>query len=80
MNSMNRQKDMTSEDETPQIRKCAVCYREEWRAITIISRKNEVAGIKLKYCSVVDVSVDVESEELNRLLMKEKEESEKVGL
>ena len=71
---------MTSEDETPQIRKCAICYREEWRAITIISRKNEVAGIKQKYCSVVDVSVDVESEELKSLLMKVKEESEKVGL
>ena len=79
MNSMNRQKDMTSEDETPQIRKCAICYREEWRAITIISRKNEVAGIKQKYHSVVDVSVDVESEELKSLLMKVKEESEKLA-
>ena len=45
MNIMNRQKGMTSEDEPPQIRKCAICYREEWRIITIISGKNKVAGI-----------------------------------
>ena len=54
---------------------------KEWRAITNFSRKNEVTGIKQKYWSVVDVSVDVESEEeLKSLLMKVKEESEKVGL
>ena len=39
-----------------------------------------MAGIKQKYCSVVDVSVDAESEELKSPLMKVKEESEKVGL
>ena len=80
MNIMNRQKGMTSEDEPPQIRKCAICYREEWRIITIISGKNKVAGIKQKDHSVVDVSVDVESEELKSLLMEVKEESEKDGL
>ena len=80
MNIMNRQKGMTSEDEPPQIRKCAICYREEWRIITIISGKNKVAGIKQKDHSVVDVSVDVESEELKSLLMEAKEESEKGSL
>ena len=52
---------------------------KEWRAITNFSRKYEVTGIKQKYWSVVDVSVDVESEELKSLLMKVKEESE-IGL
>ena len=43
---------------TPLPRSEGVQYatREEYRAITNSSRKNEVAGPKQKQCSVVDVS------------------------
>ena len=69
---MKRRKDKTLEDKHPQ----GVRYAtgEVWRAITNSPRKNEEAGPKWKQCSVVDVS----GGELKSLLMKVKEESEKV--
>ena len=56
MNSMKRQKDMTPENEP--LRSVGVRYAtgEEQRAITNSSRKNEEAGPKQKWHSVVDVS------------------------
>ena len=78
MNSMIRQK---GHQKMSSLRSENVQYvtGKEWRAITNFSRKYEVTGIKQKYWSVVDVSVDVESEELKSLLMNVKEESE-IGL
>ena len=57
MDSMKRQKDMTLEDEL-QSQKESLQYAtgEEQRTITNSSRKNEEAGPKQKWCSVVDVS------------------------
>ena len=47
-----RQKDITPEDES----QGGKIIGEERKAITNSSRKNEVAGPKQKWCSVVDVS------------------------
>ena len=69
---MKRQKDKTLEDKHTQGVWCAT--GEEWGAITNSPRKNEEAGPKRKWSSVVDVS----GGELKSLLMKVKEESEKV--
>ena len=57
MCSMKRQKDMIMEDENlPRSEGVQYATGEEENAITNISRKNEVAGPKQKWCSVVDVS------------------------
>ena len=56
MNSMERQKDMTPEAEPPRSESVQYATGEEQRAITNISRKNEAAGPKWKWRSVVDVS------------------------
>ena len=53
MNSMKRQKDMTPEDETLRLVGVQYATGEEQRNS---SRKNEEAGLKQKYHSVVDVS------------------------
>ena len=48
---------MTPQDGTrPRSEDVQYATREEWRAITSSSRKNEVVGPKQKQCSVVDVS------------------------
>ena len=39
-----------------QARRCPICYREKWRAITNSSRKNDAAGPKQRRCWAVDVS------------------------
>lgn len=46
MDSIKRQKYMTLGDETPRLRRCSICYWQEWRATTNSSRKKEVAGSK----------------------------------
>ena len=56
MNSMERQKDMMPEAEPPRSESVQYATGEEQRAITNISRKNEAAGPKWKWRSVVDVS------------------------
>ena len=48
MNSMNRQKDMTPEDELPRSEGLQYTNREEQRAITNSSSKNEAAGPEQK--------------------------------
>ena len=48
MNSMKRQKDMTTEDDLPRSEGVQYATREEQRAITKISKKNELAGPKQK--------------------------------
>jgi len=53
MNSIKRQKYITLEDEPPQIGSYSICYREEQRAITDNSRKNEEVEPKQKLYSVV---------------------------
>ena len=55
-NSIKRQKDMTPKDELPRLEGVQYATGEEQRAITDSSRKNEVAGPKWKWLSVVDVS------------------------
>ena len=45
---------MTLEDEPPRSEGVQYATDEEWRAITHNSRKNETAGPKQKWCSVVD--------------------------
>ena len=55
INSMKRQKDLTLEDETPQVGRCPICYKKRVEAITNSSRKNEVARPKWKRFSTVDV-------------------------
>ena len=57
MNSKKRQKDMIPEVELPRSEGVQYPTREEWRAITNSSRKNEEARPKWKQCSVVNVSV-----------------------
>ena len=47
---------MTPENEFPRLEFVQYVTGEEWRAITNSSRKNEVAGLKQKRCSLVDVS------------------------
>ena len=44
MNNMNRQKDMTPEDEPPRTEGVQYATGKEWREITKRSRKNEEAG------------------------------------
>ena len=46
MDSMKRQKDMTSEDELRKSESVQYATREELRAVTNRSRKNEVARLK----------------------------------
>ena len=53
MNSVKRQKDTTSGEDPPQVRRGP---REEQRVITNSTRKNEAAGPKQEQRSVVDVS------------------------
>ena len=55
MDSMKRQKDMTSEDELPRSESVQYATREELRAVTNRSRKNEVARLKWEWYSAVDV-------------------------
>ena len=55
MKSIKRQKDMTPEDEPPRS-DIQYATREEWRAITNSSKKNEEAEPKWKRHSPVDVS------------------------
>ena len=43
---------------SPQVGRCPICYWEEWRTTTNSPRKNEAAGPKRKWCSVVNVSGD----------------------
>ena len=47
---------MTPENEFPRLEFVQYVTGEEWRAITNSSRKNEVAGLRQKRCSLVDVS------------------------
>ena len=56
--SIKRQKDMTPKDEPPthKVGWYPICYWEERRAITNISRKNEAAGPKWEWHSVSNVS------------------------
>ena len=49
-------KNVTLEGELPQVRRYPVSIGEEQRAITNRFRKNEAAGPKCKWCSVVNVS------------------------
>ena len=49
-------KDMTPEDEPPRLEGVQYATGEERRAITNSSRKYEVAGLRQKRCSLVDVS------------------------
>ena len=56
MDNMERQKDMTPEDELPRSESVQYASGEEQKAITNSSRKNEAAGPKQKSCLVVDVS------------------------
>ena len=46
---------MTPEDEPPRLEGVHYAPGQEWRASTNSSRKNDVAGPKLKWHSVVDV-------------------------
>ena len=55
MNSMERQKDMTPEDESPG-QGVSKCYWGRVEAVTHSYSKNEVAGLKQTGRSVVDVS------------------------
>ena len=55
MNSKKRQKDMIPEVKLPRSEGVQYPTREEWRAITNSSRKNEEAGPKQKQHSVMDV-------------------------
>ena len=56
MNSMKYQKDMTPKDEPPRWEGIQHATKEEQRAITNSSKKNEVSGPKQKQWSVMDVS------------------------
>ena len=47
---------MMPENELPRLEFVQYVTHEEWRAITNSSKKNEVAGLKQKRCSLVDVS------------------------
>ena len=53
---MMKQKDMILEDELHRCEGAQYTTREEQRVITDSSKRNEVAGTKQKWCSVVDVS------------------------
>ena len=52
MNSMERQKDKTLEDEPPSSEGIQYATEEEWRNS---SRKKEESGLKQKCCSAVDM-------------------------
>ena len=56
MNSTKRQKGMSPEDEPSKLEGVQYATGEEQRAITNSSRKDEAAGPKRKWCSVVVVS------------------------
>ena len=56
MNSIKRQKDMTLEDRAPRSESVQFVTGEEQRAVTNSSRKNEVAGPRWKWHSVLDGS------------------------
>ena len=58
MNCIKGQKDMTPKDETPWVKNVQIAIGEEWRTTINSPRKNEVAGTKQKWCSVVNVSGD----------------------
>ena len=58
MDSIKRQKDMTSEDERNRSDGVQYATGKERRATTYSPRKNEVAGPEWKQCSVVDMSGD----------------------
>ena len=58
MDSMKRQEDMTSDDESPRSEGIQYAIGEEWRTNTNSPRKNEVAGPKWKQCSDMDMSGD----------------------
>ena len=58
MNSMKLQKDMTPEDGPLSLEGVWHATGEEQRAITNSFKKNEAAGPKQKWCSVVDVTGD----------------------
>ena len=55
MNNMKGQKYMTLEGELPRLEGVQYATREEKRAITNSSRKNEATGPNQKQCSAVDV-------------------------
>ena len=96
MNSMKRQKYITSEEETLRLEDIQYVTGEQQRMKTNSSRNNEGAGPKWKRHSVLDVSrrrninnlryagyttlMAETEEELNNLLMQVKEECEKAGL
>ena len=56
MSSTKRQKDMTPEDKPPRLEGVQYASGEEQRAIINCSRKNEMAGPKRKWHSVVGLS------------------------
>ena len=56
MNSMKKQKDMTSDDDHTRLAGVQYATGEKGTAITDNSRKNEVPGPKWKRCAVVDMS------------------------
>ena len=56
MSSMERRKDRTLEDEPPRLEGVQYVPREEQRAVTDSSRKNEAAGPNQKWHSGMDVS------------------------
>ena len=58
MSSMERQKDMTLEDELPRSEGVQYATGEECRRITNSPRTNEAAGPKQVGCSVVDMPDD----------------------
>ena len=57
-NCIKRQKDLTLKDEPLRSKGVQYAIGEEWRTTTNSSRKNEAAGPKEKWPSVVDVSGD----------------------
>ena len=58
MNCIKRQKDLTPKDEPLRSKGVQYAIREEQRTTTNSSRKNEAAGAKQKWPSIVDVSGD----------------------
>ena len=56
MSGMKKQKDMMLDDGPSKLESVQYGTREERGAIPSSSRKNEVAGPKQKWCSVVDMS------------------------
>ena len=52
MNNIKKQKDTTPEDEAPRSDGVQYATREQHRAITNSSRKNEMTGAKQKECQL----------------------------